>query len=106
MMKNKDSIGTQNTSLNIELMEGKNEKNKTKPTIQLLAGLWNHIRKKRRIQLSILLSIMLISGLTELLTLGAVIPFLSVLTNPESLWSRKEIQIIAGYVGISDADQS
>ena len=105
MMKNKDSIYTQNTSLNINFMEGKNEKNNTKPTIQLLVGLWNHIRRKRRIQLSILLLIMLVSGLTELLTLGAVIPFLSVLTNPESLWSRKEIQIIASYVGISDSNQ-
>ena len=104
-MKNKDCIDTENTPLNIESMDSKKEKNYTKSTTELLVGLWKHIGRKRRIQLSILLLIMLMSGFAELLTLGAVIPFLSVLTDPESLWSRKEIQIIAGYAGISNSNQ-
>ena len=40
---------------------------------------------RRRRQLGLLLIVMLLSGFAELLSLGAVLPFLSVLTAPQHL---------------------
>ena len=62
-------------------------------TISNLLGLWNHISRRRRMQLGLLLVVMLISGLAELLSLGAVLPFLAVLTNTELLWQQPLVRI-------------
>ena len=46
---------------------------------------WRYISKKRKIQFLFMIVVMIISGISELFTLAAVIPFLSIITNPESL---------------------
>ena len=64
-------------------------------SLNLLKKLFVHINPKRRIQLVLLLLIMLISGLLELITLGLVVPFLSIITNPEILENN---QLIKNYL--------
>lgn len=54
-----------------------------KSTLNLLVELWGHLRSRRRVQLVSLLLLMIVSGLAELLSLGAVLPFLAFLANPE-----------------------
>lgn len=56
-------------------------------------------------QLSILLLVILASGLAELVSLGSVLPFLAVLTNPEHLWQQPLIQSLASKAGLSQANQ-
>jgi ATP-binding cassette subfamily B protein len=71
----------------------------------LLLKLYRHISKRRRIQLGFLLVLMLVSGATELISLGAVLPFLTALGDPESLWRQPRIQSLALQLGLTDSNQ-
>ena len=53
-----------------------------KKLIYLLINLFKLISNKRKIQLFLLLILMLASGIAEMLSIVAVIPFLTVLSNP------------------------
>ena len=55
--------------------------NKPESTRALLLGIWTHLSHRRRVQLGLLLIMMLASGVAELVSLGAVLPFLAVLSN-------------------------
>lgn len=48
---------------------------------------------------------MIASGVAELVSLGAVLPFLGVLSEPELLWQRPLVQALADKVGWSNASQ-
>ena len=70
----------------------------------LLLKLWQHLSRKRHIQLSLLLLVMFTSSAAEVLSLAAVLPFLAVLANPEELWSQPIVQQWASRLMISSAD--
>lgn len=55
-------------------------------SLTLLLGIWSHLSRQRRTQLGFLLIVMLISAGAEVVSLGAVIPFLAVLTQPDLVW--------------------
>jgi len=74
-------------------------------TRTLLVGIWCHIRPLRRIQLSMLFLVMLASGLAELVSLGAVLPFLAVLSDPKRLWQQPFFHELAVMSGLSDPSQ-
>jgi len=74
-------------------------------TRTLLLGIWGHLSPRRRIQLGILLLVMLASGGAELLSLGAILPFLAVLSDPERLWQQPLVQSMARHMGYSAASQ-
>jgi len=54
---------------------------------QIMKGLWIHLNKKRRFQLFLLVSLVLLSSLAELCTIGAVFPFLNVISSPIKVYS-------------------
>lgn len=56
--------------------------------ITLLKRLWRHISPRRRWQFLALQGLMLITSLAELISIGAVLPFLGVLTNPERIFQH------------------
>ena len=66
-------------------------------TLNLLIGLWSHLSRKRRSQLGCLLIVMLASGMAELVSLGAVLPFLAVLSEPEMLWQQWPVKALASW---------
>lgn len=68
-----------------------------------MLGLWTHVSQRRRIQLGLLLVVILASGGAELVSLGAVLPFLAVLTNPETLWQQPLMQPLAAQFGFTRA---
>ncbi len=74
-------------------------------TLRLLRRIWGHLGRRRRLQLAALLLVMLASGLAELVSLGAVLPFLSVLSNPQQLWQQPLIQALALQLGHSQPQQ-
>jgi ABC-type multidrug transport system fused ATPase/permease subunit len=74
-------------------------------TRTLLLGIWGHLSRRRRIQLGLLLVVMLASGGAELVSLGAVLPFLAVLSDPERLWQQPLVQALAGRVGFKQASE-
>jgi ATP-binding cassette, subfamily B, bacterial PglK len=75
------------------------------PTINLLLGIWGHLSRRRRMQLYFLLLVMLASGGAEMLSLGAVVPFLAVLSDPAQLWQHKLVQDLATGVGFTQANE-
>ena len=46
---------------------------------------------------------MLFSGIAELASLGSVLPFLAVLSNPEVLWDIPLVKSLSYDLGITDA---
>ena len=48
---------------------------------------------------------MLVSGLAELISLGAVLPFLAMLSDPQRLWQYSLVQELARQVGFSEPSQ-
>lgn len=77
----------------------------TPSTRILLIRIWSHLGKRRKIQLIVLLITMFISGLAELVSLGAVLPFLLVLSNPERLWRQPLIQPLIKALNYTEASQ-
>lgn len=74
-------------------------------TRRLLLGIGHHLSQRRRGQLGVLLLVMLASGVAELLSLAAVVPFLGVLSDPQQLWQHKLIQSLAIRLGYTSASQ-
>lgn len=73
-------------------------------TRTLLLGIWDNLRPQRRLQLALLLLVMLASGGAELVSLGTVLPFLAVLSEPELLWQQPLVQELAGRMGFTEAN--
>lgn len=71
----------------------------------LLLGIWSHLSLRRRIQLGLVLVVMLASGAAELVSLGAVLPFLAVLSDPQWLWQQPLVHDLASRVGLVAASQ-
>ena len=78
---------------------------KSPSSLSLFLGIWAHISHHRRIQLVFLLVVMLSSGLAELVSLGAVLPFLAVLSNPEQIWDQPYVREFANSIGYFQSEQ-
>ena len=58
----------------------------------LLKRLWKHISVRRRSHLWMLLVLTIIASFAEILSIGAVLPFIGALTQPEKLYSNTMLQ--------------
>ncbi|MBT4758970.1 MAG: ABC transporter ATP-binding protein [Nitrosomonadales bacterium] len=65
---------------------------KHEPLFSLLANFWIHIEKKRKLQLLALILLTIFVSLTEIISIGAVLPFLGALTAPETIFEIKFLQ--------------
>ena len=74
-------------------------------TLNLLFSIWRYLHLRRKIQFALLLVVMLTSGLAELISLGAVLPFLAVLSSPDQLWQQPWIQSLALSSGLTQSQQ-
>lgn len=74
-------------------------------TSSLLLGIWSHLRSRRRLQLGLLLLVMLASGVAELVSLGAVLPFMAVLSDPQQLWQHPTVKDVAIKLGFVSPNQ-
>ena len=66
----------------------------TQPIPQLLQRLWHHISPRRRRQFALLLVLMVLASFAEILSIGAVIPFLAILTDPGRVFVHPSAQPI------------
>jgi ABC-type bacteriocin/lantibiotic exporter with double-glycine peptidase domain len=71
----------------------------------LLNGLWSHMTSRRRIQFWFLLALMLIVAFAEILSIGAVLPFLGILTAPEWVFSNPYAEPLVRALEITTPDQ-
>jgi len=58
----------------------------------LFFRLWLHIDLKRRIQFFVLFLVMIFAAVSELISIGSVIPFLAVLTNPDKIFFNEKFE--------------
>ncbi len=71
----------------------------------LLWRLWKHLSKRRQHQFMLLLVVMVVSAFAEVISIGAVLPFLGVLISPERMFQRPIIASIAQAFGITSASE-
>ena len=64
-----------------------------------LPRLWRHLNRRRPWQLAGVLALLLLSSLAEMFSLGAALPFLAVLAEPQRLWGTAKVQLLAGWLG-------
>ena len=67
--------------------------------------LWSFISSKRKFQILALLVLMLISSIVELASIGAVLPFLGVLTDPGRIFQSPHITPVLSAFNISNPTQ-
>lgn len=70
-----------------------------------LSLLWSHIVPRRRKQFCLLLLLMIAASFAEVVSIGAVLPFLAVLTNPERLYGDVLMQPVVDVLNISEPQQ-
>ena len=78
-------------------------KNTSNNTLKLILSIWEKFSQKRKKQLIFLLILMLFSGFAELFSLASVIPFLSVITDANTVWKFKIVRDLSNYIGIYNA---
>jgi len=70
-----------------------------------LLRLWNHIAPRRRKQFGLLLVLMVAASFAEVVSIGAVLPFLAVLTNPAQLYGHALVQPAIQLLNITEPRQ-
>jgi len=71
----------------------------------LLVRLWRHISPQRRGQFGLLLGLMILVSFAEIFSIGAVLPFLGVLTNPQYIFELVLMQPAIHLLGITTPSQ-
>ena len=63
-------------------------------TMSLIFSLFQHLSFKRRLQFFCISILMIIVAFTEIISIGAVLPFIGVLTQPERVFEFEILQPI------------
>lgn len=71
----------------------------------LLKRLWHHLSRRRQRQFWLLSGLMLVSSFAEVVSLGAVLPFIGILTAPEEVLNYPLVADAVLAWGITSADQ-
>lgn len=77
----------------------------TQPIFLLQKRLWHHVSSRRRRQFGLLLILMIISSFAEIISIGAVLPFLGVLTSPIYVFEHPLSQSLIQFLGLTAPEQ-
>lgn len=72
---------------------------------QLLTRLWQHISPRRRGQFGLLLILMILASFAEIVSIGAVLPFLGILTAPDRVFLHPIAQPVIQAFGLTEPKQ-
>ena len=72
---------------------------------RLTLRLWRHLRPRRRKQFVIVSLLMTLSAFAEVATLGAVIPFITVLVDPERVFLYGPVAYLAQLLGVTRPEE-
>ena len=86
-------------------MKVSSKKMDSKNSFELLISFWKVINKRRKKQLLLTIFVMFLNAFSELISLSIVLPFISLLTDKEKIWSNIQIRNIANIFNIQNADQ-
>ena len=67
---------------------------------QAIVSLWSHLKRPRKIQFAVLLALMMLASMAEMISIGAVVPFLGALINPEQVFNHPSAQPTLAFFGI------
>lgn len=70
----------------------------------LVWQLWCHLSKRRKIQFGLVSVLTLVSALAEIVSLGAVVPFLGILVAPEKIFANPHVKYLADLLSITSPD--
>jgi ATP-binding cassette, subfamily B, bacterial PglK len=70
-----------------------------------LKTLWKHLSERRKKQFFLVFVLMIIVSLLEIISVGAVLPFLGVLTEPEQLYQHSLMSPIIQTLGLTKPSQ-
>lgn len=71
----------------------------------MLLRLWNHLSKRRQKQFIWMQIFIVVASFFEMASLGAVVPFLGVLSEPEPVFQNEYLQPFIEFFGITEANQ-
>jgi ABC-type bacteriocin/lantibiotic exporter with double-glycine peptidase domain len=74
-------------------------------TIYLLGGLWRELSFRHHIAFYGLILLMGVTSISELIGIGALLPFLSALVSPKILWEHEKVQLLANTFNITSSDE-
>lgn len=80
-------------------------KYKSTSIFYLIPKLLIYLNKRRKIQLFMLLCFMIIGAFAEVISLGAVLPFLAILTTPETVFNYQLFQNAKIFLNITSSSQ-
>lgn len=81
------------------------QKNNVKQSLfSLLRRLWKHISRRRRYQFILMLALTLVSSCAEVVSLGAVLPFIGILTQPDKVFNFPLMAGVVQALGIASAE--
>ncbi len=72
----------------------------------LITGIWRHLSKRRKLQVGGLVIVMSISAIAELITVGALVPFLTVITNQRELNGNEIISFLSDKSSRADSEHT
>ena len=70
-----------------------------------LLRLWSYLSSRRQYQFTLVLVLMILASFAEIVSIGAVIPFLGVLTNPDIIFENSYMQPIIRILEINESSQ-
>ena len=73
--------------------------------LNLLKRLWHHISRRRRRQFSMLLLLILLASFAEILSIGAVLPFLGALAAPDHIFELQATQPVIQALNLTEPKQ-
>jgi ATP-binding cassette, subfamily B, bacterial PglK len=71
----------------------------------MIKKLWQHLSKRRRRQFWMLLILMILASLLEVVSIGAVVPFLGALASPEQVYQHHLSQSLIQILEITEPSQ-
>lgn len=67
-----------------------------------LTELWCFLEKKRKIQFGMVLFLAILTSLSEVISLGAIVPFIGVITSPDKVLSYPYVKDVLGFFSIKE----
>jgi len=77
----------------------------TQPIPRLMLRLWRHMSPRRHAQFALLLLLMILASFAEILSIGALLPFIAILTNPERVFLHPNAQSLVQILAITEPKQ-
>lgn len=102
-MRKKVVVGHVQQCLTLFLREIKTPVQVDTTLSKLLTRLWGHIGRQRRRQFFLLILLTLLSSAAEVVSLGSVLPFIGILTQPETVYSSPLLSGVISALNVTSA---